>query len=99
MRELIVLDTDVAGDPDDALALVAAARVLSQPPLVITTDECGGERARFARHLLDLLGRPDVPVVSGADLGNTGTSASRAARAASAPVPGTRRSWRGSPTC
>lgn len=66
----IILDTDVGGDPDDAIALTCAAR---QPELalVITADENGGQRAQFARHLLNLLGRFDVPVVAGADLGNT----------------------------
>ncbi|EWC63258.1 Inosine-uridine preferring nucleoside hydrolase [Actinokineospora spheciospongiae] len=66
----LVVDTDAGGDPDDAVALVLAA---AEPTLalVTTVDELGGERARFARHLLDLLGRADVPVVAGADLGNT----------------------------
>jgi pyrimidine-specific ribonucleoside hydrolase len=66
----MIIDTDAGGDPDDAIALVAAA---AEPALalVVTSDELGGERARFVRHLLDLLGRADVPVVAGADLGNT----------------------------
>ncbi|WP_280246775.1 nucleoside hydrolase [Nocardia abscessus] len=66
----IILDTDIGGDPDDAVALTCAAR---QPELalVITADEHNGQRARLARYLLDLVGRPDVPVVAGADLGNT----------------------------
>jgi pyrimidine-specific ribonucleoside hydrolase len=66
----MIIDTDAGGDPDDAIALVAAAE---EPALalVVTSDELGGERARFVRHLLDLLGRADVPVVAGADLGNT----------------------------
>jgi inosine-uridine nucleoside N-ribohydrolase len=66
----MIIDTDVGGDPDDAIALIVAA---AEPALalVVTSDELGGERARFARHLLDLLGRNDVPVIAGADLGNT----------------------------
>ncbi|WP_168200546.1 nucleoside hydrolase [Allokutzneria sp. NRRL B-24872] len=66
----LIIDTDAGGDPDDAFALIVAA---AEPTLalVVTSDELGGERARFVRHLLDLLGRPEVPVVAGADLGNT----------------------------
>jgi pyrimidine-specific ribonucleoside hydrolase len=66
----VIIDTDAGGDPDDAIALIAAA---AEPALalVVTSDELGGERARFVRYLLDLLGRPEVPVVAGADLGNT----------------------------
>jgi pyrimidine-specific ribonucleoside hydrolase len=66
----MIIDTDAGGDPDDAIALIVAA---AEPTLalVVTSDELGGERARFVRHLLDLLGRPEVPVVAGDDLGNT----------------------------
>lgn len=67
----VIIDSDIGGDPDDAIALALAARRLPELALVVTCDELGGERARFARHLLDLLGRGDVPVVAGADLGNT----------------------------
>ncbi|MFE9577409.1 nucleoside hydrolase [Nocardia sp. NPDC006044] len=67
----IIIDTDIGGDPDDAVALTCAARTLPELALVITTDENNGGRARFARYLLDLHGRQDVPVISGADLGNT----------------------------
>ena len=61
----LILDTDIGGDPDDAVALVLAARTCPQLTLVVTSDEIDGERARFARYLLDLAGRHDVPVVAG----------------------------------
>ena len=68
----VIIDTDLGGDGDDALAVTAAARCLPNLAAVITGDEIhGGERARFARHLLDLLGRADVVTAAGADLGNT----------------------------
>ena len=67
----VVLDTDIGGDADDALALTAAARSVPGLAAVVTGDEIAGQRARFARHLLDLLGRPDVVTVAGADLGST----------------------------
>ena len=68
----VIIDTDLGGDGDDALAVTAAARCLPNLVAVITGDEVlGGERARFARHLLDLLGRTDVVTAAGADLGNT----------------------------
>lgn len=66
----MVVDTDAGGDPDDSVALVVAARLVPELVLVVTSDEYGGERARFVRWLLDLAGRPDVRVVAGADLGN-----------------------------
>jgi inosine-uridine nucleoside N-ribohydrolase len=67
----VVLDTDIGGDADDALAVAAAARRLPDLAVVVTGDELDGQRARFARHLLDLLARPDVVTVAGADLGHT----------------------------
>ncbi|ATL66689.1 nucleoside hydrolase [Nocardia terpenica] len=67
----IIVDSDIGGDPDDAIAVTCAARNLPEVALILTADEYRGRRARFARHLLDLMERPDLPVVSGADLGNT----------------------------
>ncbi|WP_017588214.1 nucleoside hydrolase [Nocardiopsis ganjiahuensis] len=72
----VVLDTDLGGDPDDAIAVAAAARSLPELALVLTNDETGGatghgQRARLARLLLDRLGRSDVPVVSGHGVGGT----------------------------
>lgn len=68
MGSPLIIDTDVGSDPDDAVALAAAALATPELALVLTTDEDAGERARFARHLLDCLGRRDVPVVAGAQL-------------------------------
>lgn len=70
-RAPMVIDTDIGGDPDDTVALVVAARLVPELRLVVTSDEYGGERARFARYLLDLVGRTDVRVVAGSDLGNS----------------------------
>ncbi|MET8623486.1 nucleoside hydrolase [Kitasatospora sp. NPDC004669] len=67
----LIIDTDIGGDADDALAVAAAARCTSDLKLVITGDESKGRRARFARHLLDLMGRSDVVTVAGAELSDT----------------------------
>jgi pyrimidine-specific ribonucleoside hydrolase len=64
----MVIDIDLGGDPDGALALAVAAREVPELKLVVTSDEHAGRRARFARHLLDLLGRADVAVVAGREL-------------------------------
>ncbi|GKQ36564.1 nucleoside hydrolase [Streptomyces sp. A012304] len=67
----VIIDTDIGGDADDALAVAVAARQVPELAVVITGDEVRGERARFARHLLDLLHRDDVVTVSGASLGQS----------------------------
>ena len=65
----VILDTEIGGEPDDAMALVIAARELPELALVVTSDELGGgRRARFARYLLDSAGRADVAVVAGQQL-------------------------------
>ncbi|WP_216917838.1 nucleoside hydrolase [Nocardia noduli] len=66
---LTVLDTDIGGGPDDFVALVIAARLIPDL-LVVTADEVGGLRARLARRVLDSLGRGDVEVIEGIDLGH-----------------------------
>lgn len=68
----LVLDTDIGGDADDAVALTIAALIEPRLALVLTCDETDGQRARFARLLLDQLGRLDVPVVAGAELDPAG---------------------------
>lgn len=72
----IVLDTDIGGDSDDAIAVAAAGRTVPELALVLTNDETGddlphGERARLARYLLDLLERSDVGTVAGHGSGTT----------------------------
>jgi inosine-uridine nucleoside N-ribohydrolase len=75
----LVVDTDIGGEPDDAMALAIAARHHPELALVLTCDEVGGEfaggpvgeRARFARYFLDCLGRPDVPVAAGRRVGGS----------------------------
>ncbi len=71
MRTGIILDTDIGYDADDLIALLLLLRSPEvQVALVITGDEVEGKRALFARQILDLLGRTDIRVVQGADLGN-----------------------------
>jgi purine nucleosidase len=61
------LDTDFGGDTDDACAL---AYLLGCPDVeltgVTTVADADGMRAAYARHLLALAGRADVPVAAGA---------------------------------
>jgi pyrimidine-specific ribonucleoside hydrolase len=71
VRLPVILDADIGGEPDDAMALVIAARELPELALVVTSDEMSGQRARYARLLLDAAGRPDVPVVAGRQLSAT----------------------------
>lgn len=63
----IHLDTDIAGDTDDACAL---AMVLGWPGAeltgVTTVADADGKRAGYARYLLDMAGRDDVPLAAGA---------------------------------
>lgn len=70
-RTPVIIDTDIGGDADDALAVAAAARQVPELAMVITGDEVRGERARFARHLLDLIGRREVVTLAGASLGES----------------------------
>lgn len=67
----VILDTDIGYDPDDMIALLL---LLKSPEasldLIITGDEIGRRRARFARQVLDLADRADIPVVAGRDVGN-----------------------------
>lgn len=66
------LDTDFAGDPDDACAL---AMVLGWPGVevvgITTTADPDGQRAGYVAYLLDLLGRADIPLAVGAGASST----------------------------
>jgi purine nucleosidase len=65
----IHLDTDIGGDIDDLCAL---AMVLNWPGseliAVTTVSDAGGKRAGYARYALEIAGRRDVPVATGADI-------------------------------
>ncbi len=69
---LLHIDTDFAGDPDDACAL---AMVLGWPGVEITgittTADPDGRRAGYLRHFLHLAGRDDVRLASGAAVSGT----------------------------
>ena len=72
MRESAVpkihIDTDIGGDIDDLCAL---AMVLNWPGVdligISTVAEHQGKRAGFARYVLKLAGREDIPVAPGAE--------------------------------
>jgi inosine-uridine nucleoside N-ribohydrolase len=67
------LDTDFAGDTDDAAAL---AMLLGWPDCQIvgitTTADPDGARAGYVHYFLDLAGRSDIPVAAGAGASLTG---------------------------
>ena len=69
----MIIDTDIGYDPDDLFALLLA---LQSPEveisLIITADEISAKRAVFAKQILELAGRSEIPVVPGIDLGNYG---------------------------
>ncbi len=60
------LDTDFAGDTDDACAL---AMVLGWPDVevtgITTTADPDGRRAGYVVHFLEMVGRDDIPVAAG----------------------------------
>jgi purine nucleosidase len=66
------IDTDFAGDPDDACAL---AMMLGWPGVEIvgitTTADPHGRRAGYLHHFLGVAGRPDIPVAVGAGMSLT----------------------------
>lgn len=65
----IHLDTDLGGDMDDLCALAMLLRWKDVEITGITTvAEANGRRAGYARHVLEMEGRSDVPVAAGADV-------------------------------
>lgn len=63
------VDTDIGGDPDDVCAL---AMLLKWPEVeftgITTVADDSGRRAGYAKYVLQLAGRGDVPVKAGADV-------------------------------
>jgi inosine-uridine nucleoside N-ribohydrolase len=78
----IHLDTDFAGDTDDACAL---ALLLGWPDIEITgittTIDPGGERAGYLRYFLDLAGRSDIPIAAGAEFSQSRAESAGAEKA------------------
>jgi purine nucleosidase len=69
----VMLDTDIGTDVDDILALVLLARA-PELQLIGVTTVYGDTllRARMVRHVLDQMGRSDVPIGIGASETSTG---------------------------
>jgi inosine-uridine nucleoside N-ribohydrolase len=62
------VDTDIGGDIDDVCALALVLGWQGAELVGVTTvAEHAGRRAGYARYLLGLAGREDVPVAAGAD--------------------------------
>lgn len=65
-KHLVLLDTDIGDDIDDALALALALRSPEIELQGVTTVFGDTHlRARLAQHLLRVLGRDDIPVAAG----------------------------------
>jgi purine nucleosidase len=66
VKQMILIDTDIGDDIDDALALALALRSPEIELLGVTTVFGDTQRrAQLAAHLLNIAGREDVPVVPG----------------------------------
>ena len=65
---LIHLDTDLGGDPDDVCALAMLLGSGVELTGITTTIDPRGQRAGYARHVLRLAGRSDVPVAAGSQV-------------------------------
>jgi inosine-uridine nucleoside N-ribohydrolase len=65
----IHLDTDLGGDIDDLCALAMLLRWKEVEFTGITTvAEADGRRAGYVRHVLEMEGRKEIPVMAGADV-------------------------------
>lgn len=66
MRKKLIIDTDIGTDFDDAFAVLLAAISEEVELLGVTTVWSNpGQRARIAKKVLKIAGRPDVPVFAG----------------------------------
>lgn len=64
----IIIDTDIGGDVDDALALALALNAPEVNVVAITTVYLANEwRANLTRNMLKIFGREDIPVSKGAE--------------------------------
>lgn len=65
-NRVMILDTDIGTDVDDMLALIILAKA-KEANLVGVTTVYGDTRlrAKIAKHVCNLLGRPDIPVIAG----------------------------------
>jgi inosine-uridine nucleoside N-ribohydrolase len=63
------LDTDIGGDPDDvcALAMLLKWKDVRITGITTMTDD-GGRRAGYAKYVLNLAGRDEIPVKAGAGI-------------------------------
>jgi hypothetical protein len=69
MMPTVHLDTDLGGDIDDLCALAMLLRWEDLDFTGITTvAEAGGKRAGYARYVLEMENRGDIPVASGAEV-------------------------------
>lgn len=66
------LDTDFGGDPDD---LIALTMLLGMPDIrvtgITTCLDRHGQRAAYLQHVLEMLGRTDIPLSAGAKVSMT----------------------------
>ncbi|WP_158644251.1 nucleoside hydrolase [Legionella hackeliae] len=60
-----IIDTDIGGDIDDALALLVAITSDNKPLALTTTHIEPLEKARIAKLILSESGYPDIPVYAG----------------------------------
>lgn len=64
----ILIDTDIGGDVDDAIALAMALNSPSLDIVGITNVYWDNTwRGKITRQMLDVFGRPDIPVLAGAE--------------------------------
>lgn len=66
-KPVIVIDTDIGTDSDDAFAIAYALRnPEAEVKAIVTVQENKGLRAKIARKLIRIVGR-EVPIISGAE--------------------------------